>query len=252
MTRTDRATRWTSDLHDAASFLTSVIPGRSAPSPQSMTYFPGVGAAIGLAVGGIWIIARRSLGSWPGAVVATVADVGLTGALHLDGVADYADGVFAHVPVKSRLEIMSEPQVGTFAAVALSTTLLARSAAFAALEPSPLLIGSLWGCSRALMVIASRTLPYAREHGLATPFLEAEHERDHAVAVALSTVAATALVLYRTNGRRGVFAMGAGLIAGSGVLQLARRRLGGFTGDVLGAAGVVFETIALVTLAESR
>ena len=92
-------------------------------------------------------------------------------ALHLDGLADTADGLLAHVPTKDRLEIMAEPGVGSFAAVALGMALLTRAAALAALEPSPLLLGALYCSSRSVMVVASRSLPYARPEGLVSAFL---------------------------------------------------------------------------------
>jgi adenosylcobinamide-GDP ribazoletransferase len=214
-----------------------------------MAFFPLVGAGIGLVTGGVWRRSRRSLAPLPAAVVVLAADAALTGALHLDGVADTADGLLAHVPARGRLAIMDEPQVGTFGTVALGIALAGRAAAFAAIEPSPVLLGALWSCSRSLMVIGSRALPYARAEGLATPFLAGSERADRALYAAVAGMAGAALAASLTHGRRGILGVAAGSLAGAAVLGCARRRLGGFTGDVLGAAGVVCETVGLIVVA---
>lgn len=245
------------DLRAAVAFLTPFGKGDEArPSPSTMVYFPVVGAALGALIGRSWSFARHRFPALPGAALAVAADTLLTGALHLDGLADTADALFAHVPARDRLEIMAEPEVGTFAAVALGVVLISRTAALAALEPSPSLLAAIYCSSRSVMVIGSRALPYAREEGLATAFLPAPARPDNAgpgncgpdsALVAGLVGAGAAFVLASVvAGRRGARAIVTGWAAAALVLGLARRRLGGFTGDVLGAAGVVSETVALV------
>ena len=173
----------------------------------------------------------------------------MTGGLHLDGLADTADGLCAHVPAKSRLEIMAEPQVGTFAVVPLGAALISRTAALAALEPSPALLAALYCSSRSVMVVGSRGLPYARGEGLATAFLPAPAGSDSALVAGLAGAGAALLLATLVAGQRGARAVVAGWVSGALVLVLARRRIGGFTGDVLGAAGVVCETAGLVMAA---
>jgi adenosylcobinamide-GDP ribazoletransferase len=169
--------------------------------------------------------------------------------LHLDGLADTADGLCAHVPAKSRLEIMAEPQVGTFAAIALGVVLISRTAALAVLEPSPTLLAALYCSSRSVMVIGTRAMPYARKDGLATAFLPKTGGPDAALVASLGGAGAALLLAALVAGRRGARAVVAGWVSGALVLVLARRRIGGFTGDVLGAAGVVCETAGLVVAA---
>jgi adenosylcobinamide-GDP ribazoletransferase len=182
-------------------------------------------------------------------VIVVAADAALTGALHLDGLADTADGLFAHVPTKDRLAIMAEPEVGTFAVVALAVSVASRVAALSSIEPTPTLLAALSCCSRSVMVIGSRVLPYAREGGLATPFLPTGDGPDAALRAAIGGVAASLLVAGIAHGRRGVLSVVAGSAAGAAVLLGARRRLGGFTGDVLGAAGAACEAVGLVVAA---
>lgn len=238
-------------LRAALGFLTPLGGGAAPPTPESMAWFPVVGAGLGAGLGAFWRLAARAWTPLPAAALVVAADVAMTGALHLDGLADSADGLLAHLPRQSRLAIMAEPQVGTFAAVALGTVLIARTAALSDLEPSPALLASAWCLSRSMMVLGTRVAgPYARAGGLATPFLPAEGRSGRtSVLASLAGIGASATLATISRGRVGLEATIAGALAGAGVLGLAKRRLGGFTGDVLGAAGVMSETVALVVAA---
>lgn len=98
------------------------------------------------------------------------------------------------------------------------------------------------------MVIASRSLPYARQEGTATAFLS-NRQRDQAFFAAVAGAGGALALATAVAGRRGAAAVVAGWGAGALLLESARRRLGGFTGDVLGAAGVVCETSGLLIAA---
>jgi len=242
-----------SDLQAAVAFLTplGLRPSGAAPAPSAgtMAYFPAVGAALGAVVGWGWRLSARRLAPLPSAALAVAADAALTGALHLDGLADAADGLFAHAPARSRLEITAEPGVGTFGTVALGLSLIARTSALASLTPSPALLGAIYCTSRAVMVVGSRALPYARDDGLAHAFLAGRPGWDTSLIANVAAGGAALVVASVGRGRQGALAVLAGWAAGALVLELARRRLGGFTGDVLGAAGTLCETAALVVAA---
>jgi adenosylcobinamide-GDP ribazoletransferase len=230
-------------MRRAVAFLTP-FGGAAAPTPDAVAWFPVVGVAIGLAVGGLWWLVARA---WPRSVVAAlvvVADLGFTGMLHFDGLLDSADGLLAHLPRARRLEVMSGPDVGAFAVAVGAAVLLARFAALASLAPAPLLLGGLWCASRTLMAVVMKTVPYARDGGgLATSFLG--RVPVGFPALGLGALAAVGLAAaWRVVA--GPVAVAAGVAAGTGVVMLARHRLGGFTGDVLGAAGVVAETVGLI------
>ena len=156
----------------ALGFLTPFGPAR-APGPASLRWFPVVGAAVGAIVGLLWWAASKG---WHDALVpaalAVATDLALTGMLHVDGLADSADGLLAHLSRARRLEVMSEPVVGAFGLAATVVVLLVRFAAFGALRPDVVLVAGLWCMSRSLMVLAMLVLPYARPAGgLATAFL---------------------------------------------------------------------------------
>ncbi len=233
-------------MRRAMAFLTLAPFGAARePDPASLTWFPVVGALLGLAVGGLWWGAEQVWAAPVAAVLVVAADLALTGMLHMDGLIDSADGLLPHLPAERRLEVMAEPTVGAFGVIAAATVLVMRFAAFASLNPTPLLVAGAWCASRTAMAVAARALPYARtEGGLARPFLGGDWRAVGAyggvMAMAFGAAAA---------GVRGAVAVAVGLGASAAVVAMAKRRIGGFTGDVLGAAGVVGETASLVAAA---
>jgi adenosylcobinamide-GDP ribazoletransferase len=209
-----------------------------------MSWFPIVGAVLGGAVGLVWWGAAEWWSPLLAAVVAVVVDVGLTGALHHDGLADAADGLLPHMDRERRLEVMRQPDIGTFGAMALITTTLVRIGALASISPEPAVIAGLWCASRTTMVVTARTVPYARATGLASSFLGGSA----APVAILGAILAVALAGWAV-GVAGVGAAVAVALAAAAVVAVAVRRVGGFTGDVLGAAGLLGETAGLLVLA---
>jgi adenosylcobinamide-GDP ribazoletransferase len=228
----------------AIAFLTP-IGGAATPDRATLSWFPAAGALIGLAVGGVWWGADRL---WPPAVAAAIvvaADLALTGLLHVDGLVDSADGLLPQIPRERRLAVMAEPAVGAYGIAVAGVVLLLRFTAFASMAPDVLLVAGAWCAARTTMAVAARTVPYAREGGgLATDLLGGDWRW-----VAASGVTGALVLGALADGPQTVVAVIAGLAAGSAVVGFGWRRLGGFTGDVLGAAGVVAETVALLVAA---
>lgn len=244
-------------MRRAVSFLTP-FGGAADPAPSALAWFPVVGAIIGLGVGGVWWAAWRAWAPPAAAAIAVIADAALTGMLHLDGFADAADGLLPPLSRARRLEVMADPRLGAFGVAGLAIVLLARFGALASMPPSPLAVAGLWSGSRTAMAVTARAVPYARPGGLASAFLPAPtagprpgtaaHLAGPAVLGLAGGLLALALA-FAGRGALGVAAVGAEAAAAAAVVLLARRRLGGFTGDVLGAAAVAGETIGLLTLA---
>ena len=227
----------------ALAFLTP-LGGAATPGPEALAWFPVVGALLGLALGAVWLAGSRL---WPAPVAAALvvtADLAGTGLLHLDGLADSADGLLPPLAPARRLEVMTDPATGAFGVGTVVTVLLLRTVALASMAPSPLLLAGLWCGSRAAMAATTAVVPYIRPGGLATPFLEGGPR-----ASAVVGILGALLLAGLARGPQGVAAVGAGLIAAALVVGLARRRLGGFTGDVLGAAGMASETVGLLVAA---
>jgi cobalamin 5'-phosphate synthase/cobalamin synthase len=228
----------------AIAFLTP-LGGAAVPDRRTLSWFPLAGAAIGAVIGGVWWATARV---WPAAVAAAltvVADLAITGMLHVDGLIDSADGLLPHLPRQRRLEVMAEPTVGAFGMTTAAAVIVLRFAALASMAPSVLLIAGAWCGSRTVMAVGARALPYARPGGgLASALLGGDWRPVAGYGVP-GALGLAALV----DGLRGGGAVAAGIAAGAGVLLLGRRRLGGFTGDVLGAAGITGETVSLVVAA---
>jgi adenosylcobinamide-GDP ribazoletransferase len=227
----------------ALAFLTP-FPGARRPTAHALRWFPLVGAILGIALGGLWWGAARI---WPlpvAGLVVVLADLGLTGMLHLDGLADTADGLLPHLARDRRLEVMREPTVGAFGVGAVVVTLLGRFAVFATIRPAPLLLAALWSLSRASMAAVIGRVPYARaaEGGLASAFMGSPLP---ALAFGIVAVAAGGLAAAWAV-PAGPVAVAACLVAFGAVVAWARWRIGGFTGDVLGAAGMIGETVGLL------
>lgn len=230
-------------MRDALALLTTVGRRGGALSARALGWFPLVGAALGAVLGGWWWAADKWWPAGLAAVLVVVADLALTGMLHMDGVADAADGLLPHASTERRLEIMSTPDVGAFGAVAVGAMLLLRVFAFASMAVSVPLVVALWCSSRALVASVPAVVPYARQAGIATALLPGAP-----VWPVLAVVPALALAA-GADGAAGAVAVVAATLAGVAVIALARRRLGGFTGDVLGATIVVAETVGLVVAA---
>jgi adenosylcobinamide-GDP ribazoletransferase len=229
-------------MRRALSFLTP-MGGAVAPSPSALSWFPLVGALLGLSLGGIWWLADRLWAAPVAAAVVVVADLALTGMLHFDGLVDSADGLLPPLERGRRLEVMADPAAGAFGVGAAVVVLLLRWASLATLAPAPWLLASLWCGSRLVMAVVAGAVPYARPGGLAGAFLEGGRRRVPVAGVLLTGGLAA---LGGGDGVAGVVTLA---LVAAGVVALAVRRLGGFTGDVLGAAGILGETAGLLAAA---
>lgn len=227
-------------MRRALSFLTP-MGGAATPSPAALAWFPVVGALLGLVLGGVWWVADRLWAAPVAAALVVAADLALTGMLHFDGLVDAADGLLPHLDRGRRLEVMADPAAGAFGVGVAVVVLLLRWASLATLAPSPLLLAALWCGSRLAMAVIAGTVPYARPGGLAGAFLGGRRRQ-----VAGALLLAVLMVAAGGDGVAGVVALA---VAAAAVVALAVRRLGGFTGDVLGAAGILGETAGLLAAA---
>ncbi len=248
----------------AVAFLT--VLGRSrAPDHTTMRWFPFVGAAVGAVVGGSWWGAQQLWSPGVAAAVAVAVDLAITGMLHLDGLADTADGLLPHLDRERRLAVMRQPDVGAFGVGVIAIVVLLRWAALSGAGEAgggswnggsgsasfaPIALIAVWSMSRTVVAAIPAFVPYARDRGITTPFI-AGASRLHLMWV---LPAAALLVVSVDRTRPGavltaVVASAALVAVALGVTALARRRLGGFTGDVLGAVVLVGETAALLALA---
>jgi len=233
-------------LAGAIAFLTIVpIPGAAgAELAATAGWFPLVGAAVGALAGGVRVGAQQLLGRTPATVLAIIALVVVTGALHQDGLADTADGLGARGDRSRRLQVMRDSATGVFGALALVGWALLLTSTLASLDAAHALV--------ALVVAGALARWAALAHALATPPARADGlgAALHAgpLAFGLATGTSIALALALCGLAPGALALLAALLAAALSAAFARRTLGGRTGDTLGAAVAVAELAVCVAL----
>lgn len=232
----------------ALQFLTRVpIRLRREPSLEAtVAWFPVAGAIIGLAVGG------TAAGLWhvvPPLVAAAIAvTVGLlvTGAFHEDGLGDIADAFGGGWTVERRLEILKDSRHGTYGVAAISTSIIVRVVAVGAL-PGPWTMFTAAVAAhtmgRVAAVAMAGTMRLATHSGLGADYGRSTTPARAVFGVA-SGVAITALAVGRWTPALIVTATAAVAVVGA----LARRKIGGISGDVLGAVEQVAECMCFVVL----
>jgi len=210
---------------------------------RSARYFPLIGALVGLVAGGVFALASMVLPALVAAGLALTAGLVATGALHEDGLADCCDALGGATREKA-LEIMRDSRIGTYGGLALIVSLGLRWMALAHLTAMAGLVALVvcHAVSRAMIPPVLASVPYARTSGLASSAAGAS-PADAGIAMAL------ALVIAMLAGPvAGLAALAAAVVTGGVVLAIAMRRLGGYTGDVLGAIQQVAEIAALMML----
>ncbi|QYK43153.1 MAG: adenosylcobinamide-GDP ribazoletransferase [Paracoccaceae bacterium] len=237
-----------SDLAEAAALLTRLpVPAHRPRGAASAWAWPVIGAGLGL-LAGLAGQAAMAAGLPPGvaAVCVLLVLVLTTGALHEDGLADTADGLFGARDPARRLAIMKDSRVGSFGVIALSLVTLARWSALAALAEGGGLLAACVAAgalSRAPMAAIMAALPNARGAG----FSHATGRPPAGTAWACAGVA-IAIGLVALGPVVAAVAM-AGAVPAMLVAWTARARIGGQTGDILGAAQQVTEAAVLALAA---
>lgn len=235
----------------AISFLTSLPLRRwGDPGPEALlrgaTLFPLVGAALGAVVGGAVIALAHAMPPLLAGLLAVSLELALTGVLHVDGLADSADGLGGRDRERS-LAIMRDHSLGAYGAAALALDLAIKAAALGSLAEAQALgpIVAALALSRAAPLPLARLLPYAREDG-GTGAALVGRIGTRSVLAGIVLAAAVAFLAARAEM---LFLLLCAALATAGVGVLARRRLGGTTGDVLGAAAELTATGCLVVAA---
>jgi len=234
-------------IRSAVGFLTVIPIARADGAPGQRlgrSLFPAVGLLLGLMAAAAMALGSLLAGPALGAVAALVALAVLTGGIHLDAVGDCADGLFSSGDRTRRLEVMRDPQLGSFGVVALVLLLLAEVAALTHLGPARAAVALIaaGALSRLAMLAVLVELPYVRAEGLGRAAL-GRGRRDLVLGVLLTL---PALLL---DWPHALVAAGAAALGAAGVAALARARIGGATGDVYGATLEVAQLSALLAFA---
>jgi adenosylcobinamide-GDP ribazoletransferase len=209
--------------------------------------FPVVGAGVGAAGGGVALLVDQWLPSFTTAALACTVTVLLTGALHVDALADTADALGA--PTRERaLEVMRDSRIGSFGATAIALDLLLKVSAVAALVGRGGVLGAFVAAgalSRSAAPLLAARLPYPRAVGGTGSVLTGRVTTATAVVVCVIGLALTVVAV----GADAWPLAGTAAIATVALAIWYRAWLGGATGDCLGATTEVIETAVLVVAA---
>ncbi len=207
----------------------------------ALPFVPVVGLVLGVLAGVTALLAWQSLPPLVAGVVVTFVLLSFSGALHLDGLADCADGFFSARDRGRMLEIMRDSRIGVMGVIAIVVILLFKVSLLSSLEQEDAVRAALMMpvAGRAALVTMIFLLPYVRkEGGLGSPFYTGKHSLSLWLALVLLFGAGYAIVGIK------------GLVVGITVLllifmfsRLCHRKIGGATGDTLGASFEIAETV---------
>lgn len=237
----------------AVQFLTRVPVPKDLPFSDDLLiratrYYPLVGVCLGLACGVVLWVGSMI---WPqpvAVVLSMAAGLALTGAFHEDGLADAADGLGGGLTRERALEIMRDSRIGTYGAVTLGTVLALKASLLMVFDPTAAILalvgGHALGRMAAVHVIA--TTPYARDVG--AKFTVPTVTRDgYSFALACAGIVGLSMVV-----GFGVVPVAIALLLALCVTvvfrALLRRKLGGYTGDCLGATQQLSEVAVYLGL----
>ncbi|MFG1846265.1 adenosylcobinamide-GDP ribazoletransferase [Micromonospora carbonacea] len=227
-----------------------------ATAGVAMASAPAVGALLGAALAGVLLLVGAVAAPLVAAAVTLGAGALLTRGLHLDGLADTVDALGSYRRGTAALEIMKKPDVGPFGVAALVVVLLTQAAVLAELAARswPAALAGVVAATAAgrlgVTLACRRGVPAARPDGLGA--LVAGTVGPVAAGVGVAAVAAVAVVAVPGRPWQGPVAVLAALAVAVLLLRHLVRRLGGITGDVLGATVEVVTTLVYLGLAATR
>jgi adenosylcobinamide-GDP ribazoletransferase len=247
--------RWSGPLESAALLTVLRVPARAASGTRGvLPWAPLVGLVLGAVATTVGVLGARLVSPLTGAVLTVAVLAALTRGLHLDGLADTADGLG---PLRGReraLEVMHQSDIGPFGVVTVVLTLLLQVAALAALLPGQ------WVAPAAATLTARLAMARTGLPGTAVAETSSLGRAVHgtvspgwlagcAVVGAVATAAVQWLVSGPADAAGLVAACAVGVLAAELLRVRATARLGGVTGDVMGAMGEVAATATLLVAA---
>jgi adenosylcobinamide-GDP ribazoletransferase len=231
---------------DAIALLTRVpvrTDARTIELSHSVPWFPVVGAVVGTLIAVVYAAGTVLLPSFVAAALAAAFGALVTGAFHEDGLADVADAFAGGWTKQKRFEILDDPRLGTFGVLALTSSFLVRVGAIAALDAwsALALIPAAHALSRVGGIVLMRRLPLAHSTGLGAGYAVSLTRGRELAGVVIGIAICAGLI--------GQWSMPAVVLCAAAALgmgALARVKIGGISGDVLGATQQVAELAILL------
>ncbi|UCB57231.1 MAG: adenosylcobinamide-GDP ribazoletransferase [Candidatus Omnitrophota bacterium] len=207
----------------------------------SLVYFPLIGAVIGLVLTLVFL-AFNFLPTLVMAALVLIASIVITGGVHLDGLADTCDGFYGFTSKERTLEIMRDSRTGVMGTIAVVSLLLFKFTLLASINknifPQALIMMAVFG--RYAQVLACYASHYVREQGKAKYFIEYASGKGFFIALIFTAVISLLLM-----GLKGIVIFALSLIPVYLFIHYIKKRIGGMTGDTVGATSEIAESIIL-------
>jgi adenosylcobinamide-GDP ribazoletransferase len=240
--------QWWREFRLAIGFFTRLpLKPPSGQIAEAARAFPIAGAIIGLIGSGIYLLAMEvGLSGLLAALLAVAATVIVGGALHEDGLADFADMLGVRGDRERKLAVMRDSRIGSYGVLALGFSTAIKVSALVALGDPRWVAGALITahvCGRATLPVLMRSLPLARANGLAV-----DAGKPSAVATYQGLGVALLISAFACGPGAALVSLVVAIVAAFLVSEVARRQIGGYTGDVLGAAQEIAQLAILINI----
>lgn len=210
---------------------------------KGLVFAPQIGFLIGGILGLCWMVLTRVFPVIPSSVIIMIAYIVLTGGLHLDGLGDTFDGLFSGRSRERMLEIMKDSRVGSNAVIAVISVLLLNIAFLSSLDSGSILrlLVLMPAAGRAGTLIGAGVSRYARSEGLGKSFIDYCGLKEILIGLLLY-FPVSGLVF----GYYGLILAAAGAVVSWLIVKWLTGKIGGATGDILGAVCELTQTLFLV------
>lgn len=197
---------------------------------KSIKYFPLVGAIIGIFLYGINILAGKiTVNRQIAAMIIIIAEIFITGLIHIDGLADTADGLFSYAEKEKILEIMKDSRVGTNGAVALILYFMTKVILLSEIRPEYIILYPV--ISRLSTSINAGLGEYVRKNGMSNEIIAKNGKKEAGISIIITMI--LSFIILKVKGLIIlIFAILFILLLMKGV----KRKIGGITGDTMGAS----------------
>lgn len=197
---------------------------------KSIKYFPLVGAIIGIFLYGINILVGKiTVNRQIAAIIIIIAEIFITGLIHIDGLADTADGLFSYAEKEKILEIMKDSRVGTNGAVALILYFMTKVILLSEIRPEYIILYPV--ISRLSTSINAGLGEYARKNGMSNGIIGKNGKKEAVISIIITMI--LSFIILKAKGLIIlIFAILFILLLMKGV----KRKIGGITGDTMGAS----------------
>jgi adenosylcobinamide-GDP ribazoletransferase len=240
--------QWWREIRLAVGFFTRLpVKAPVGPIAEAARAFPVAGAVVGLIGSLVYLLAMEiGLSGLLAALLAVAATVIAGGALHEDGLADFADMMGVRGDRERKLAVMRDSRIGSYGVLALGFSTAIKVGALVALGDPRFVAGALITahvCGRATLPIIMRSLPLARPNGLAV-----DAGKPSAAATYQGLGVALLISAFACGPGPALVSLVVAIVAAFLVSELARRQIRGYTGDVLGAAQEIAQLAILINL----